>query len=183
MTQITVKAENAQKAYNVADDKTKEVLIALFGDCLKPQDTRPIEERVKTYEDACMALGVEPQTYEDMPYDVAAYLKLRTIVEALNEGWLPQFTEDEYRYYPWFYLYTQEEIDDMDEDSKKDLVRFGGNAYAGSLAGFACSCSSFAPWLTVAGLGSRLCFKTRELALYCGKQFVDIWADFCLVRK
>lgn len=183
MTQITVKVENAQKAYNVADDKTKEVLIALFGDCLKPQDTRPIEERVKTYEDACVALGVEPQTYEDMPYDVAAYLRLRTIVEALNEGWLPQFTEDEYRYYPWFYLYTQEEIDDMDEDSKKDLALFGGAATYGSLAGFAFSGSSNAPSLANTNIGSRLCFKTRELALYCGKQFADIWADFCLVRK
>ena len=32
-------------------------------------------------------------------------------------------------------------------------------------------------------IGSRLCLKTRELAVYCGKQFIDIWADFLLIKK
>ena len=150
----------------------------------KPQNPRPITERVKTYKDACWELGLSPIFFgDDEEADVVTYLKLRTITLALNEGWLPQFTENEYRYYPWFNLFTQEEIDDMDEDSKKDLVRLDGTASYGSNVGFACSSSAYAPSYTTSNVGSRLCFKTRELALYCGKQFVDIWADFCLVRK
>lgn len=36
------------------------------------------------------------------------------------------------------------------------------------------------PPLTIkhANDGSRLAFKTRELAEYCGKQFMDIWCDY-----
>ncbi|MFR9643789.1 MAG: hypothetical protein SNH57_00755, partial [Rikenellaceae bacterium] len=41
-------------------------------------------------------------------------------------------------------------------------VRFGGNALNGSLAGFACSYSRYAPSDTDAHLGSRLCFHPAE---------------------
>ena len=74
---------------------------------------RPITERVKTFEDACNELGEENvlvQAYRTAEFntsgnqndvsDVVAYLKLRIIVAALNEGWQPTFSDDEYRYYP-----------------------------------------------------------------------------------
>jgi len=32
------------------------------------------------------------------------------------------------------------------------------------------------------GFGSRLAFKTRELAEYCGKQFIDIWEKFLFLN-
>ena len=27
-------------------------------------------------------------------------------------------------------------------------------------------------------IGSRLAFKSRDLAIYCGKQFIDIWINY-----
>lgn len=27
-------------------------------------------------------------------------------------------------------------------------------------------------------IGSRLAFKSRELAIYCGKQFIEIWINY-----
>lgn len=86
-----------------------------FGeDIFKPKD---VTERIKTFEDACNELGKEHtlvREYLDVHHtgimfgaDIIAYLKLRIIAAALNEGWEPQFTEDEWRYFPWFYLYTQ----------------------------------------------------------------------------
>lgn len=144
----------------------------------KPQN---VMERVKTFKDACNELGIEHDKWVQdkkdlgLEADVIAYLKLRIIAAALNEGWKPQFTTDEYRYFPWFYLYTQSEIDEMSEEEKSRVVdrsgssAFGGVAYA--LTGVGSS-------HTYTYIGSRLAFKTRELAEYAGRQFVEIWADY-----
>ena len=160
------------------------------------EDTRPITERVKTYKDACQILGKDPlEKYIDktvelengekfvsysIPIDEVAYIQLKTIIEALNEGWRPQLIEDEYRWYPWFYLYTKEEIK---RKSKADLKRqrgllLGGSAIYGACCGFASVHSNSAPSTTNAYVGSRLCLKSKELADYCGRQFIEIWFSY-----
>lgn len=150
---------------------------------VKPKD---IMERIKTFEDALNELGrnhplvCQYNNIDDVDSDLSAYLKLRIIVAALNEGWTPKYTEDEYRYYPYFYLYTKDEVESMDEDEKKNLVAFGGSANDGPYCGlgFVLSNSAFA--YSNATYGSRLALKTRELAEYCGKQFKELWLDFCV---
>ncbi len=151
----------------------------------------PITERVKTFDDAVRELG------EDHPHvkayracsealdspendrDLLAYLKIRIVVTALNEGWEPQFVEDEYRYAPWFDLYTQEEIDKMDEEQRgRVLGRSNYDAYAS--AGVAYSLTSNASSYSYTFNGGRLCFKTRELAEYAGQTFIQLWADLML---
>lgn len=164
-------------------------------------DNRPITERVQTFEDACEILGDRHPLVRQWVYahteintrtakearasyaDLFAYMKLRIITTALNEGWEPQFTEDEYRYYPWFYLYTEEEWAELDDETKERGVCFGGRANYGAYAGLVSANSSRAPTSAYAYIGSRLCFKTSELAKYAGKQFADIYADFYLIRK
>lgn len=159
------------------------------------KDNRPVTERIKTFEDACNELGednlmvrvyqtliaragkTEQSLAEWMGKDVVAFLKLRIITEALNEGWHPKFTEDEYRYYPWFYIYTKEEYDNFSEEEKRRCVgRALNNAYA--IGGLVCSGASNASSYSYTVSGVRLAFSTRELAEYAGKQFIDIWADF-----
>lgn len=152
------------------------------------KDNRPVTERIKTYEDAWKSLGYENDPLlgkfpVDGGEDIFAYLKLRIIVKALNEGWEPQFTTDEYRWYPWFYLYTQEEIDKMDEAKKKRLVLFGGYAAYGAGCGLAYAASTFAWSYSYSLIGSRLALKSEELADYCGNQFADIWADFVVIKR
>lgn len=151
---------------------------------------RPITERVKTFEDACNELGEENvlvQAYRTAEFntsgnqndvsDVVAYLKLRIIVAALNEGWQPTFSDDEYRYYPWFVFYTKEELDAMDEEERSRVLgRSRGLAHA--YAGVAYSFANYASSLSSAYSGGRLCFKNRELAEYAGQQFLAIYADF-----
>ena len=41
------------------------------------------------------------------------------------------------RYTPWFYLYNQKEIDEMDEEDRNRLVLWGGNAVHGASCGLA----------------------------------------------
>lgn len=157
----------------------------------KKEDLRPVTERVKTFEDAIAELGednnlvmmfkhFEAEGFAAGSEDLVAYLKLRIIAAALNEGWTPQFTGDEYRYNPWFDLYGEREWNDLPEDTKRQRgVLFCGDAHGGAGAGFVYAYSDSTPSNTDAGIGSRLCFKNRELALYAGKQFASLWLDFC----
>lgn len=159
----------------------------MFGkDMFQPQD---IKERVKTFEDACEVLGEEhPYVQEyrgvaninfDFTQDIIAYLKLRIICEALNDGWKPTFPDGECRYYPWFYIYTKEEYEKLAEDEKKACRVVGRSSSISSVFGGVALANAFsAPSLSYSYCGSRLAFKTRELAEYCGKQFIDTWADF-----
>lgn len=146
----------------------------------KPQN---VMERVKTFKDACNELGIEHDKWVQdkkdlgLEADVIAYLKLRIIAAALNEGWKPQFTTDEYRYFPWFYLYTQSEIDEMSEEEKSRVV-YRSYYNAGAYGGVAFAYTFYDSSSTVTYIGSRLAFKTRELAEYAGRQFVEIWADY-----
>lgn len=172
---IQIQKDNIIAAYKTAKeagaDSTMKVLEALFGkELFKPKN---IMERIKTFEDALNELGDkhplvlqyrfnfnnEGGWTDDMyAREFEAYLKLRIITAALNEGWTPQFTEDEYRYFPWFWLYTKEEIAKMDKEERKKVVLFGGAASNGADAGFASALTSNAPSATYAAVGSRLCF-------------------------
>lgn len=189
---MEIKKENLVAAYNTADDSGKKMLQALFPEAQfeTPQtaDNRPVTERIKTFADAAKAVGInDPEDWEDgysdVEPDILAYFKLRIIVQALNEGWKPQFTTEEWRYYPWFWLYTEQEIEDMDEDEKNNRRMMNTGDYVTDYAGFGCARSAYVPSNADASLGSRLCLKTPELATYCGKQFIGIWADYLLTRK
>lgn len=152
-------------------------------------DEKPVDvkERIKTFEDAYNELGIKHplvQAYDcweneglNGQPDIEAYLKLRIIAAALNEGWEPKFTEDEYRYFPWFYLYTQDEIDGMTEEDKARVV-YRSSYYAYARGGVAFAYTYYDSTCANAVIGSRFAFKTRELAEYAGKQFVEIYADF-----
>ena len=176
--------EEARKANAAAYMKFLE---NLFGkELFKPKDVR---DRIKTFEDAMMALGEEHPLVrewhlgENLSPDLEAYLQLRVIIAALNEGWEPQFTEDEERYYPWHWLYTRKEIDNMEASELKERNMVSTEKYQTDYAGFASASSANAPSTSISTFGSRLCLKSDALAAYCGKQFTDIWADFLLIRK
>lgn len=194
--------ENIIKAYNIAkeagEESTCKILETLYSDIdFTPADNRPVTERIKTFEDACAALGEDHlyvQMFQDIytksekaganvNSDVVAYLKLRIITAALNEGWEPQFTQDEDRWFPWHILWTEEELSSKDEEWKRDRCLTTMQHHRGEWAGLASARSSDAPSYTAADIGSRLCFKSNTLAEYAGKQFIDLWMDFYLIRK
>ena len=191
---IKVKRDDLQGLYQVltnypaiSKEQVQNEMHKVFGeDTFKPKD---IMERVKTFEDACHELGIEPdkwlQDKAELGFepDVIAYMKLRIICKALNEGWEPQFTEDEWRYYPWFTLWTEDELSEKSDEWKTDRHLISTGEYQTDYAGLVSAPSSNAPSTTAASFGSLLCLKSDTLAVYCGKQFINIWADFCLIRK
>lgn len=155
----------------------------------------PITERVKSYEEAVRELGEEHPTVlaassatwrfpEEENKDIVAYLKARVIVAALNEGWEPEYTPGEQRWYPVFELLSKEEIEAMSEEEKAERRCVGRsyfNAYANG--GLVYSDASYASSFSSANIGSRLAFKSQELAEYAGLQFTDLFADFCFLPK
>ena len=149
---------------------------------------KEVRERIKTFEDACREIGIDAEAWSrdkislGLEPDVLAFLKLRIIVKALNEGWEPRFTEDECRYYPWFILYTGEEYNKLDEEEKSRVV-FRSSVSANAFGGVSYASASYGSSLTFASIGVRLAFKTSELAAYCGRQFLDIWADFVFLPE
>ena len=158
---------------------------------------KDVTERIKTFEDACAELGNEHpfvKSYEKYvniasdeeaeEADVIAYLKLRIIVDALNEGWKPQFTKNEQRWFPWFKLWSGKERSMIGKAGWKDDKHIiSTDGYLGNYAAFICSASSYICQDTAAYIGPYLCLKNKELAEYCGGQFISLWADFCLIKK
>ncbi len=178
--------------YRSTSNDGRKVIKEALGE--KFSETIPVTERVKTYDDAVKELG------EDHPFvvaansavwrypeednqDIVAYLKLRVVVAALNDGWKPEFTDYERRWSPWYRLYTKEEIDNLSEEDKEQVLLWGGSASDGSRCGLACAASASAWSLSPAYVGSRLALKSEELADYAGKQFIELFAPFCFRPK
>lgn len=167
----------------------KEALGEKFSEAL------PAAERVKTYEDAVKELGndhplVEAASSASWRFtnpednDIIAYLKLRVIVAALNDGWKPQFVPGEQRWYPWYELISKEDYEAMSEDEKQER-RCGGRSHCNAYAygGLVYSSAYYASSSPSAYYGSRLAFKSKALAEYAGKQFAELFADFCFIPK
>lgn len=187
---LSIDKETVINTYKQGSKKEKKVLELLFGvETFRPKN---VMERVKTFEDACRELGKDhpfvlayqntnlrdPEVADDNK-DVIAYLKLRIIAAALNEGWKPKFVKGEFRYFPYFSLCSDEDISRMAEDEKSRVVyrpnygtyENGGMAYEIAKDGSASFFATFMPLLV---------FKTSELAEYAGKQFVYLYADYLL---
>ena len=140
---------------------------SIFDYFYKEEDYEEITDRVKTYEDACKVLGVEPINEQNAKAqgfrsDEIARRKLETIAAALNEGWKPDWNNtDQYKYYPYFYI---------QENAK------------GAFAGLSCAAANNAASDAAAALGSRLCFYASRLARYAGNQFTDLYEQI-LIEK
>lgn len=196
---MEIQEKNVIAAYNAADESGKNMLKALFPsfefESEQGKDDRPIIERVKTLQDAIDILGDEHPLvaqfnavsssfeYHKSNAQLFAYVSLQVICEALNEGWEPKFTKDEVRWYPWHWLYTEKELEEMtmQEEHERNLISVG--EYETEYAGFAYARSTYAPSYSNTNFGSRLCLKSEALATYCGTQFIREWADFKLTRK
>lgn len=156
------------------------------------KDERPITERVKTFEDACNELGEDHKLVQQFraaegtplmdSIDVVAYFKLRIITAALNEGWEPQFTEDEERWYPYLTLWFEGELDDKSDEWKDERniqvpVVVGGANY-GSSVGVSALSSAYGVSYSRPNPGSALVFRKSEIARFAGQQFTELWANY-----
>ena len=122
----------------------------------QPKD---IKERVKSIDDAINVLGENDPDVIDyrklfnagISDHIFAQQQLVVIIKALNEGWTPDWHNNEWnKWFNWFNM-------------------------TGSSSSGRFSFLSSGLWRSASGVGSRLCFKSRELAQYAAKQFIEIY--------
>lgn len=117
------------------------------------------EKKIASYEDACRVLNIQPineEVFNIFPKEdqrsMLAYHKLTVITRALNNGWKPNWDDqNEWKYYPLFRYVN---------------------------AGLSVAYTSYAATTTYANLGSRLCFPTSALAKYAAEHFADLYRDY-----
>lgn len=203
---LEIYESNLNAAYQVAnenggDERLIRLLDALTGKTAtegnRPKPSLDDYKTIQSYEDACEALDETPILSEerekalcaqfpdhwdyrqDMPKHIIALMKLETISRALwgrNFKPKPDGKGSQILWYPWFALYTQEEVDRMDEDQRGALL--AAYAYYGTYAGFGCLFAYYRSSSSDANIGFRLCQETEEKAEYFGKQFIKLWADY-----
>lgn len=195
---LDITVQKVMAAIEAAGDNEplKNAIKALFSvkEAVKP--TIDDYTTIKTYEDACEALGISPisttehdddndvvQTDTEhyvFPKHLVALYKLETISKALWGKWQPKpdAKGGEYYYYPWFALWTDEEIKREADDFKKKGALLAAYANGGSAAGFGCLGANGRSSHADARIGFRLCQETETKAMYFGRQFIDLWAEY-----
>lgn len=181
---IEVSESNLKAAFEVADESTKKVLVALFGKIEPTDDNKPNlkdYKSIRSYEDACKALGesVDEETLSEagVPKHIIAQMKLELICKALWGGEVKVYPDpngNRVYWYPWFALYNQSEIDNMNDKQRGCLL---SAALYGAVAGFGCLSANRRSSHSTADSGFRLCLDTEEKAEYFGKQFLGLWAE------
>ena len=182
---IEVSESNLKAALEVADESTRKVLEALFGNAGPTDDNKPSlkdYKSIRSYEDACTVLGeeVDVEALEEagVPKHIIAQMKLELICKALWGGEVKVYPDSDGNrvyWYPWFALYNQNEIDNMNDKQRGCLL--SADAGSGADAGFGCLSASSRSSCSNGNGGFRLCLDTEEKAEYFGKQFLELWAE------
>lgn len=196
--ELKITSANYEAAYAMADEQTRKVLAVLCGRDgettapTKPAPTLSDYTTIRSYEDACVALGIEPtlnkslivrngDSVEDLfelPKHIVAQMKLETICRALWGGEVKVYPDpkgERTYWYPWFALYTKDEMERMNKEQRGALL--SARATYGACAGVGCLSAYFRSSWTGALGAFRLCLDTEEKAEYFGKQFVELWAE------
>jgi len=121
-------------------------------------------KEIKSYEDACKALGVAPiseQAFNAFPKsdraNLMAYYKLTVITRAINDGWQPNWSDrDEEKYEPYYFTNS---------------------------AGLSSAPTHPVPTNAYAPIGSRLCFRDYDRVLYAVHTFDDLYKAYFFPEK
>jgi len=146
--------DEALALYPKAEPAFKALLEANWG---KKFFCKGITDRIKTWEDVCEELDIDP--VDSLPYKKAktkteksinAFFKIQKISEVLNEDVEIDFdNKNQTKYYPYF-----------------EKQRLGWRA---------CSCNCYSGYGYV---GFGFYYTTSEKALYAGNQFIDIYSEY-----
>ena len=144
-------------------------------------------ESIKTFADACAKLGINADAFNvcngvdpQAQRQAQALYKLQIIQKAMNNGvWRDK---DGWSYYPYWVLYSKEEMERMSEDEKqrKGIKQLLSCAFANSAgyAGVRCASAVTRGAHTATDYGFPLCFNSEVAALYAANQFESLFFDY-----
>lgn len=151
MITLKISEANAHKLHKTAPAEVKAIL---EDSCAKDFFNYKYDQ-IKSYEDACERLGIEPMDEAAMlkmgfRQDEIDRRKLETITFAINdEEYLDWNNAGQQKWYPYFNF------------NSSSRFAFYDTRYDCSIA--------------YAGDASRLCFKDRERATYAGQTFTELY--------
>lgn len=182
MEELKINKATVIHCFNNASEETKDALKHLFGEKVFEFDYTSI----KTFEDACNRMWISAGTLSavgnhcDRAFKQAnALYKLMIIQDAINDG--HPLDEDGDEWYPYWVLYSKEEIVEMGEDKRKangiKLLSCVSASYSG-YAGVRGAGAYYRGASTSTHYGFPLCFGSKEKALYAGKQFESLYLEY-----
>ena len=178
---ITLSEQYVKDLYERSNEVEKNLLERMFGRSLFNPD-KVIMERIKTFNDACDEIGHNHPLvleYDELTTDTRyettsniAFVKLKIIAKALN-GQCNSEVPNHNRWYPRFTVEKANTVNERTIDSSEVWVKRNGiyfMFYDTVSNGYVISESS----------NRNTCFRTKELAEYAGKQFIEFYADLIL---
>jgi len=158
MESLKISKEKAIELYPTAGKELQSIFEETFG---KKTFLKDIKDMVKTIQDAIDIVGNDDKDVQEYLFlldnknRVSKYtlanVALTIVAKALNEGWNPDWTNSsQYKYVVYLTDYN---------------------------SGFGFSRSGYGDWRTFTYVGSRLCFKSKELSIYAGEQFRKEYND------
>lgn len=148
-----------------------------------------IKDKVTTFEDACKLLNL-PETDNRLQLIASALtdkrmkagLQLEIIIEAVNEGWRYTPLCGKTAWWPFHFIYSKQEIENMSEDLRKRRIQMYFENYEDlqpdEAAGLGCADSRNAWSVSNSDFGSRLALKSEDLAVYVGRMFPELYYDW-----
>jgi hypothetical protein len=166
MSELKLTIDQAKELHRSTNPAGKKQLEKLFGkDVFLPK----ITDLVKTFADACKITGDNP--VKSLPYAKPAneeqeaingFAQLSIIRKALNGDWVADWADgNQVKYWPWMKY----------------------NPDKNSSSGFRLSYGGYVSGVTHASVGSRLCFKDKETAIYAGTQFASIYEKVFIIKS
>lgn len=147
--QLVIVGKDARDLYPTAPSNWKEKFEASFGKEFFSLDPT---ERIKTVEDACEVLGINPA--------IVQHKKLETVIRALNflgngnKIWIPDYDNSNER--KWFCYWLM----------NKPGFRLGDVIYDRAIS----------------DVGARLVFLSEKLARYAAAQFFDLFKEYYVME-
>ena len=174
--EIKVKAPEGKKP--VYDEKSQTITFVPIN----------IREQVKTFDNARRILGISEDVFIPSDPQLYAIMRLRIILQALNEGHEFSLTEGDV-WYPWVRFYEEHKLP---TNEKKNVIRsftlngkkyllVGGDAFHGACSGLGRFFSHHGVGNASAAVGMFAC-KSREIAEYVSTQFGELVFEACFSR-
>lgn len=148
---LEISPGKARNIYPDAGPQFKELLEDTFGREFFQEE---ITHNIKTFEDALKATGRPPlPDFSNVPANMRDYFEghyqMAVITEALNEGWVPNWTDkNEAKVMPIFIIDAKTSKFKLDYISHTFLCTINNNGFV---------------------------YRTGDIATYAAKQFIDIW--------
>jgi hypothetical protein len=183
MCKIEIEASQVAAIYKGCTSASKSALREALGDQL--EDVLPVTERIQSLEDAISELGEYHRYVKSIDYvkysslekdkELIAYMNLRAIVAALNNGWTPTIGKDEEEgyWFPQFEVLSKSDIEALDDEEVEGIAIVEGTKGEAGVR-FA-RCAVVDSNLTF--YNTSLALRTQELATYAGQKFLDLYAQ------